>query len=167
MRDSASVILTSAERLVDLQKTWTQMRHRRWCPPFRCQRTKKSDQRKGNASQRARLHVFWIPTGDTLNKAYLEEWPYVGGDSSEEQNAIGVPMHNRPGAGQLKRARSEGDHGFTNNKKRDYENERSTMHDDSCIGIYYAHRTLTCSPSVSGHFTHCWVSLCTSCRQFK
>ena len=26
--------------------------------------------------------------------------------------------------------------------------------------------TLTCSPSVSGHFTHCWVSLCASCRQF-
>ena len=25
---------------------------------------------------------------------------------------------------------------------------------------------LTCSPSVSGHFTHCWVSLCTSCRPF-
>ena len=24
--------------------------------------------------------------------------------------------------------------------------------------------TLTCSPSVSGHFSHCWVSLCTSCR---
>ena len=27
--------------------------------------------------------------------------------------------------------------------------------------------TLTCSPNVSGHFTHCWVSLCTSCRQFN
>ena len=26
--------------------------------------------------------------------------------------------------------------------------------------------TLTCSPSVSGHFTHCWVSHCASCRQF-
>ena len=26
--------------------------------------------------------------------------------------------------------------------------------------------TLQCSPSVSGHFTHCWVSLCDSCRQF-
>ena len=26
--------------------------------------------------------------------------------------------------------------------------------------------TLTCSPNVSGHFTHCWVSLCISCRQF-
>ena len=30
-----------------------------------------------------------------------------------------------------------------------------------------ASTTLTCSPSVSGHFTHCWVSLCTSCCQFK
>ena len=29
-----------------------------------------------------------------------------------------------------------------------------------------ASTTLTCSPSVSGHFTHFWVSLCTSCRQF-
>ena len=27
--------------------------------------------------------------------------------------------------------------------------------------------TLTGSSSVSGHFTHCWVSLCTSCRQFN
>ena len=27
--------------------------------------------------------------------------------------------------------------------------------------------TLTSSPSVSGHFTHCWVSLCTSCHQFN
>ena len=30
-----------------------------------------------------------------------------------------------------------------------------------------ASTTLTCSPRVSGHFTHCWVSLCTSCRQFN
>ena len=30
-----------------------------------------------------------------------------------------------------------------------------------------ASTTLTCSPSVSSHFTHCWVSLCTSCRQFN
>ena len=37
---------------------------------------------------------------------------------------------------------------LTDNKKGDYENEGSTMHDDSCIGINYAHRTLTCSPSV-------------------
>ena len=26
--------------------------------------------------------------------------------------------------------------------------------------------TLTCSPSVAGHFTHCWVSLGASCCQF-
>ena len=28
---------------------------------------------------------------------------------------------------------------LTDNKKRDYENEGSTMHEDSCIGINYAH----------------------------
>ena len=28
---------------------------------------------------------------------------------------------------------------LTDNKKRDYENEGSSMHDDSCIGINYAH----------------------------
>ena len=55
---------------------------------------------------------------------------------------------------------------LTDNKKRDFENEGSSMHDDSCIGINCAHITLTCSPSVSSHFTHCWVLLCTSCRQF-
>ena len=30
-----------------------------------------------------------------------------------------------------------------------------------------ASTTFTCSPSVSSHFTHCWVSLCISCRQFN
>ena len=30
-----------------------------------------------------------------------------------------------------------------------------------------ASTTLTCSPSVSGHFTHYGFSLCTSCRQFN
>ena len=29
---------------------------------------------------------------------------------------------------------------LTDNKKRDYENERSSMHEDSCIGINNAHR---------------------------
>ena len=38
-------------------------------------------------------------------------------------------------------------------KKRDCENEGSSMHDGTCIGINYAHRF----PSVSGHFTHCWA----------
>ena len=47
-----------------LTKTWWQWWHTSTC----------ETQIKGNASQRARLHVFWIPTDDTLNKAYLEEW---------------------------------------------------------------------------------------------
>ena len=28
---------------------------------------------------------FWIPVGDSFQKAYLEEWIYVGDDSSDEQ----------------------------------------------------------------------------------
>ena len=48
-----------------------------------------------------------------LEKAYLEEWLYAGGDSSEEQNAKDVPVLIRQGARQLKRERSEEDHGFT------------------------------------------------------
>ena len=28
---------------------------------------------------------------------------------------------------------------LTDNKKRDYENEGSSLHEDSCIGINYAH----------------------------
>ena len=28
---------------------------------------------------------------------------------------------------------------LTDNKKRDYENEGSSMHEDSCVGINYAH----------------------------
>ena len=32
---------------------------------------------------------------------------------------------------------------------------------------WVAPTTLTCSPSVSSHFTNCWVSLCTSWRQFQ
>ena len=51
---------------------------------------------------------------------------------------------------------------LTDDKKRDYENEGSTMHDDSCIGITYAHMFPECFRS-----HHCWVSLCTSCRQFN
>ena len=39
------------------------------------------------------------------------------------------------------------------------------MHEDSCIGINYAHTHMF--PSVSSHMTHRWVSLCTSCRQFE
>ena len=66
-----------------------------------------------SVSERARLHEFWIPTGDTLKKAYLEEWLYAGGDSSEEQNAVDVPVLIRQRARQLKRERSEENHGFT------------------------------------------------------
>ena len=39
------------------------------------------------------MYVNWIPTGDTLKKACLEESLYVGGDSSEEQNALDIPVH--------------------------------------------------------------------------
>ena len=39
---------------------------------------------------------------------------------------------------------------LTDNKKRDYENEGSSMHEDSCIGINYAH---------AHKFTKCFRSL--------
>ena len=77
-----------------------------------------------NASQRARPHVFWIPTGEPLNKVYLEEWLYAGGDSSEEQNVIDVPGFIRQGARQLKRERSEGDHGFMTDVAAVHHHER-------------------------------------------
>ena len=38
--------------------------------------------RWGKVPQRVRLHVLWNPTGDTLNKAYLEECLETGDDSS-------------------------------------------------------------------------------------
>ena len=41
---------------------------------------------------------------------------------------------------------------LTDNKKRDYENEGSSMHDDSCIGINYAHMFPKCFQVTS----HCW-----------
>ena len=53
---------------------------------------------------------------------------------------------------------------LTEKKKR----ETSKTKDFQCMMTHaLASTTLTCSPSVSGHFTHCWVSLCTSCRQFN
>ena len=53
---------------------------------------------------------------------------------------------------------------LTDNKKR----ETTKTKDLQCMKTHaLASTTLTCSPSVSGHFTHCWVSLCTSCRQFN
>ena len=33
---------------------------------------------------------------------------------------------------------------LTDNRKRDYENEGSSMHEDSCIGINYAHMFSKC-----------------------
>ena len=53
---------------------------------------------------------------------------------------------------------------LTDNKKRDYENEESSMHDDSCIGINYAHRFPKCFMLLH---TLLGFSLCTSCRQFN
>ena len=52
---------------------------------------------------------------------------------------------------------------LTDNKKRDYENEGSSMHEDSCIGINYAHMFPKCFRSLH---TLLGFSLCTSCRQF-
>ena len=52
----------------------------------------------------------------------------------------------------------------TDNKKRDYENEGSSMHDGSCIGINYAHRFPKCFRSLH---TLLGFSLCASCRQFN
>ena len=37
---------------------------------------------------------------------------------------------------------------LTDNKKGDYENEGSSMHDDSCIGINYAHMFPKCFRSL-------------------
>ena len=52
---------------------------------------------------------------------------------------------------------------LTDNKKR----ETTRTKDLQCMKTHaLASTTLTCSPSVSGHFTHRWVSLCASCRQF-
>ena len=52
---------------------------------------------------------------------------------------------------------------LTDNKK-----ETTKTKDLQCMKTHsLASTTLTCSSSVSGHFTHCWVSLCTSCRQFQ
>ena len=52
---------------------------------------------------------------------------------------------------------------LTDNKKRDYENEGSSMHEDSCIGINYAHMFPECFRSLH---TLLGFSLCTSCRLF-
>ena len=31
---------------------------------------------------------FWILVGESCKKAFLEEWVFVGGDSSDEQNVM-------------------------------------------------------------------------------
>ena len=49
-------------------------------------------------------------------------------------------------------------------KKRDYEDEGSSMHDGSCIGINYAHRFSKCFRSLH---TLLGFSLCTLCQQFN
>ena len=52
---------------------------------------------------------------------------------------------------------------LTDNKKRDYENERSSMHDDSCIGINraHAHKFSKCFKSLH-RFHRSIMSFCTS-----
>ena len=50
------------------------------------------------------------------------------------------------------------------NKEETTKNEGSTMHEDSCIGINYAHRFPKCFRSLH---TLLGFSLCTSCRQFN
>ena len=36
---------------------------------------------------------FWIPVGESLKKAFLEEWVFVGGDSSDGRNVMDFPVH--------------------------------------------------------------------------
>ena len=48
--------------------------------------------KRKNVSE-GRLYVNWIPTGETLNNVFVEEWKEVGGDSSEEQNTVDAPVH--------------------------------------------------------------------------
>ena len=34
---------------------------------------------------------FWIPIGESFQKAYLEEWIHMGDDSSREQGMANIP----------------------------------------------------------------------------
>ena len=34
---------------------------------------------------------FWIPVGESFQRAYLEEWKYMGDDSSDEQGLVNFP----------------------------------------------------------------------------
>ena len=77
------------------------------------------DSSEGQKTINAPVHISIVahddetPAGRINFTAYLEEWLYAGGDSSEEQNATDVPMLIRQGTGQVKRERSERDHGCT------------------------------------------------------
>ena len=65
----------------------------------------------------------------------------------------------------LNKENSQGKMTLTDNKEeRLRKNEGSSMHDDSCIGINYAHRFPKCFKSLH---TLLGFSLCTSCRQFN
>ena len=65
----------------------------------------------------------------------------------------------------LNKENSQGTMTLTDNKEeRDYGNEKSSMHDGSCIGINYAHRFPKCFRSLH---TLLGFSLCTSCHQFN
>ena len=35
---------------------------------------------------------FWIPVGESCKKAFLEEWVFVSGDSSDGQNVMDFPV---------------------------------------------------------------------------
>ena len=64
----------------------------------------------------------------------------------------------------LNKEDSQGKTTLTDNKKRDYENEGSSMHEDSCIGINNAHMFPKCFRPLH---TLLGFSLCTSCQQFN
>ena len=40
----------------------------------------------------SRLHVNWIPTGETLKNVFVEEWIDVCGDSSDGQKTTNAPV---------------------------------------------------------------------------
>ena len=79
-------------------------------------------------------------------------WPWVKGDSNLSHSVRASIKEDS------QRTTTQ-----TDNKKR----ETTKTKDQQCMMAHaLASTTLTCSPSVSGHFTHCWVSLCNSCRQW-
>ena len=36
---------------------------------------------------------FWFPVGDSFKKAFVEEWVFVNGESSDGQNVMEFPVH--------------------------------------------------------------------------